>query len=70
VGELGTKTGKPINLRLSAAADDKLTALAQSAGIRRTTLATALLEELLPSVSGVRQRLQIERSQNGAPSRG
>lgn len=44
-----------------------LRTLAEQVGMKPGALATALLEELLPTVVGVRRRLQIER--NGGPPR-
>jgi hypothetical protein len=53
-------------VRLSPAAGERLEELAAESGIGTSKLAAAMLEELLPTVASVRQRLQITRSsENG-----
>jgi hypothetical protein len=65
------RRSRPMNITLSKAASDQLDELAAGAGIRRAALARALFEELLPTVTGVRHRLQITTRANGArPSDG
>lgn len=62
MGELSRESTRQVLIRLTPAADDKLAELARGSGIAKARVAAAMLEELLPSVTGVRQRLQITRN--------
>lgn len=55
------KNGK-IYVGLSPDAEAKLNELANDAGMMPSRVASALLQELLPTVTGVRMRLQITRA--------
>jgi hypothetical protein len=54
-----------VNIRLDQESFDKLKRLAEEAGMYPGALAAALLLELLPTVKGVRRRLQVIRDGAG-----
>jgi hypothetical protein len=60
---------KNLSFRLTAADYDKLDALAAEAGMTKSAMATALFEELLPTIKGVRRRLQIIREDSNGKVR-
>lgn len=60
-----TSRTRNLSFRLTEADYDKLDALASEAGMTKSAMATALFEELLPTIKGVRRRLQIIREDRG-----
>jgi hypothetical protein len=65
-----TVSKRAVSMQLRPATVERLDQLAADAGLPRATVAALLLEELLPSVTGVRMRLQVTRTGNGgAPAR-
>jgi predicted DNA-binding protein len=65
-----TDTRKAVNIRLSLEADAQLHRLAEEAGIKPATIARELLNELLPTITSVRTRLQITRKPTNGRSPG
>lgn len=61
-----------VNISLSPESSAKLRELAGEAGMRPSTLARLLLDELLPTVASVRTRLQVTRvsANGGRPDNG
>jgi transcriptional regulator GlxA family with amidase domain len=73
MGELSRQSTPVLQLhgKLSPAASAKLRELAEEAGVKPSTLARMLLEELLPTVASVRMGLRVTRAtSNGRPADG